>query len=72
LLHAKDLELALLDVRVKYFTHHNDFTVELTLIIRRKKFFSEKRAFHLTEAFDIALDNLVVQLYKLENKRHKK
>jgi len=72
LLHPKDLDLALLDARIEYFSHHNDFAVELTLIIRKKKFFSEKRAFNLTEAFDVALDNLVVQLHKLENKRHKK
>jgi ribosome-associated translation inhibitor RaiA len=72
LLHQKELDLALLDVRIEYFAHHNDFVVEITLNIGKKKFFSEKRAFNLIEAFDIALDNLVAQLYKLENKRHKK
>ncbi|TFG35937.1 MAG: hypothetical protein E4H47_00135 [Parcubacteria group bacterium] len=71
LLHPKDLELALLDVRVEYFVHHNDFVVEFELTIRRKKFVSEKRTFNLMEAFDAAFDNLVDQLHKLENKRNK-
>lgn len=71
LLHPKDLEVALLDVRVEYFAHHNDFVVEFELTIGRKKFVSEKRTFNLTEAIDVALDNLAEQLHKLENKRNK-
>ena len=70
-LHPKDLELALLDIRVEYFAHHNDFVVEFELTIGKKKFVSEKRTFSLIEALDVAFDNLVEQLHKLENKRNK-
>jgi ribosome-associated translation inhibitor RaiA len=72
LLNPKDLALAIFDIRVEYFAHHNNFAAELALTIGKKEFISEKRAFNLTEALDIVLDNLVAQLYKLENKRNKK
>ena len=72
LLQEKDLELANLVLNAKYHQHHNIFLVRLGLNIGRKNLFSEEKGHMLIEAFDLALDELVIQLRKLEEKRTNK
>ncbi|MFH1036851.1 MAG: HPF/RaiA family ribosome-associated protein [Patescibacteria group bacterium] len=72
LLHHGNLELAILDVRIEYFSHHNDYVAKLNMTVGKREFIGEKRGFSLIESLDIALDNLVSQLRKLESIRHDK
>ncbi len=72
LLQHGNLELADLRVHVEYFLHHNDILVKLTLNIAKREFVAEKRSYNVLESFDIALDNLILQLRKLESIIHDK
>ncbi|MDD5145522.1 MAG: HPF/RaiA family ribosome-associated protein [Candidatus Pacebacteria bacterium] len=67
-----NLDLADLKINVEYLSHHNNFSVEFILIIKKHKLVAEKTAFKLLEAFDTALDNLVFQLRKSEEILHDK
>jgi len=72
LLRHGNLELAKLKVSVEYFSHHNEFFVELILNISRHEVLAEKRAFSLPQALEVSFDHLVLQLRKIENIRHDK
>ncbi len=69
LLSKSDLALADLAIRVEYLTHHNAFSVKLNLKIAKHLLLSQEVKHNLTQAFDLALEKLLSQLRKLENKR---
>ncbi|MFC1789411.1 HPF/RaiA family ribosome-associated protein [Patescibacteria group bacterium] len=72
LLHHGNLELAKFRVHAEYFPHHNAVLVKLTLSIKKHEFIAEKRTFNIIEAFDIAFDNLIIQVRKLEDKLYRR
>lgn len=72
LLQHGNLELAKLRIHIEYLPHHNNMSVKLTLSVKKHDFVAEKNAFNIIEAFDIAFDNLIIQVRKLENKLHKR
>ena len=72
LLQHGNLELADLRILVEHFPHHNEISVKLTLNIKKRELVAEKRSRNIIESFDLALDNLISQLRKLENVMHDK
>ena len=72
LLRHGNLELADLRILVEYFPHHNEISVRLTLSIKKRELMAEKRSRNIIESFDLALDNLISQLRKLESVMHDK
>jgi ribosome-associated translation inhibitor RaiA len=72
LLQHGNLDLAELDIRVEYRPHHNNFSIKIDLKIPRHVLFSEETSYSLTEAFDLALEKIIVQMRKIEEIRHHK
>ena len=72
LLRHGNFDLADLDTRVEYMSHHNNYEVKMDLKIKRHVLVSEVMAFSLTESFDLALEKIIAQLRKLESIRHHK
>src|SRR3972149_7229985 len=72
LLQHGNYDLAELDVRAVHMAHHNNYEVKMDLEVKKHVLVSEETAFNLTEAFDIALERIVVQLRKLESLKHDK
>lgn len=72
LLQHGSLELAKLVVNVKYHQRHNTFIVRLGLKIIRHDLNAEEKSKNLLEAFDLALDDVIIQLRKIENQMHKR
>ncbi len=72
LLQHGNLELADLRILTEHFRHHNEISVKLTLNIKKRKLVAGKRSRNVIESFDIALDNLISQLRKLESVIHDK
>jgi len=69
LLEKNDLALADLAIRAEYLTHHNAFSVKLNLKIAEHLLLSQEVKHSLTQTFDLALEKLLSQLRKLENKK---
>src|SRR3989338_95576 len=66
LLQHGNFELAKFVLNAKYQLHRKIFLVRLGLKVARKDFTSEEKAYYnLTEAFDLAFDDLIIQLRKL-------
>lgn len=72
LLQHGNLELAKFVLNAKYHSRHNIFLVRLGLQVINKDLEAEEEGRHLIEAFDLAFDNLISQLRKLENIKHDK
>ena len=70
LLQHGNLELAELELRVEHSEHHNIFSVKLDLIIAKNNLAAHEDGHNLIEAFDLAFDNLINRLRKLESIRH--
>ena len=71
LLQHGNFELAKFVLNAKYHIHRKIFSVRLGLKVAKKDFTSEEKAYYnLTEAFDLAFDDLIIQLRKLESKIH--
>ena len=71
LLHG-NLNLATLILHVGYLSHHNNFSVKLDLNFAKHNLVSEETGYNLVEVFDIAFDDLIKQVRKVENKKHDK
>lgn len=71
LLKKSDLDLADLEIRAEYLTHHNSFLIKLNLKIAKRVLFAQEVKHSLTQTFDLALGKLVTQLRKVESVRHK-
>jgi ribosome-associated translation inhibitor RaiA len=72
LLQHGNFDLADLDIRVEYLSHHNNFLVKMDLKIARHVLVSEQDTHDLLEALDLSLEKIVVQLRKIEAIRHHK
>ena len=72
LLQHGNLELAKFVLNAKYHQRHNIFLVRLGLNIIKNDLTSEEKGHSLIEAFDLAFDDLIIQLRKLESKRRDK
>ena len=72
LLQHGNLELAKFVLNAKYHQRHNIFLIRLGLKIAKNDLTSEEKSQNLIEAFDLAFDNLIGQLRKLENIKHDK
>lgn len=72
LLQHGNYDLADLDIRVEYFSHHNSFEIKMNLKIARHILVSEQTGYDLFEVFDLALEKIIEQMRKLESKRHKR
>ena len=70
LLQHGNMDLADLDIRLEYLSHHNNFSAKINLKIGKRVFFSEDSSRNLTEVFDLALEKIISQLRKLESVRH--
>ncbi len=72
LLQHGNYDLADFDIRVEYFSHHNSFEIKMYLKIAKHVLVSEQIGYDLFEVFDLALEKIIEQLRKVENKRHEK
>ena len=72
LLQHGNLELAKFVVNAKYHRHHNVFLVRLGLKVVKHDLNAEEKSQNLLEAFDLALDDIIIQLRKLESLKHDK
>jgi ribosomal subunit interface protein len=72
LLQHGNFDTAELDIRTEYRPHHNNFSVKIDLKIPRHILVSREGGYNVKEAFDLALDKIVVQMRKIEEIRHHK
>jgi ribosome-associated translation inhibitor RaiA len=72
LLPHDSIDSAILDIRAEYMVHHNNFEIKMVFKIPRHVLEAEQSGFSITEAFDLALDKIVVQMKKIEEIRHHK
>lgn len=59
-----DFEIARLEIRAEKFAKKEAFKVELFLYLPEQKFMSSEDDHTIIEAFDLALDKLVIQIRK--------
>jgi ribosome-associated translation inhibitor RaiA len=72
LLQHGNFDAADLDVRVEYMSHHNNFELKMDLKIPRHILNAQESGYSVTEAFDLTLDKIIVQMRKIEEIRHHK
>ncbi|MFH1326192.1 MAG: HPF/RaiA family ribosome-associated protein [Candidatus Falkowbacteria bacterium] len=64
LISNKDFEIARLEIRSEKFAKKEAFKVELFLNLPNQSFMSSEDDHTIAEAFDLALDKLIIQLRK--------
>lgn len=64
-------QLAKLRVRAERFEKHNAFVVDMELKIGSNRLVGSETSHDLQKSLDFALDRLIAQLRKFENKKHK-
>jgi ribosomal subunit interface protein len=67
-----NLEVAELDIRTEYQTHHKNYIMKIDLKIPRHILVAEETAYDVMAAFDSAIEKIVVQMRKIEEIRHHK
>lgn len=73
LLNQGDSDLASLALRVEYFRHRRLFTIKLDLVITNgRDLLAQESGHNLIEAFDLALDCLVLKLRRFKSWQYDK
>jgi ribosomal subunit interface protein len=67
-----NLEIAELDIRTEYQSHHNSYVMKMELKIPRHILVAEETAYDITAAFDSVIEKIVAQMRKIESIRHHK